>query len=49
MLPSVEDYGTPASGGQTIIKKITGAGQLYFNFNGEPNNAINMSETGITI
>jgi hypothetical protein len=39
----VEDYGTPASGGQTIIKKISGAGQLFFNFNGEPNGALNMA------
>lgn len=30
---TLEDYGTPASGGQTVIKKLSNAGQAFFNFN----------------
>jgi hypothetical protein len=32
---TLEDYGTPASGQQTIIKKLSNAGQIFFNFNGD--------------
>ena len=39
---TLEDYGTPASGGQTIIKKLSNAGQAFFNFN------TNFSMAGMT-
>ena len=32
---TLEDYGTPASGEGTIIKKLSNAGQAFFNFNGD--------------